>query len=85
MGLYWWEFVNDWVVWVGGFLFDGQSVSDGLFHGGGGGNSRGRGGGDGWLKERDSEKEISTDGGEGWERDCISIILWVLLTSAVRH
>ena len=37
MGLYWWEFVNDWVVWVGGFLFDGQSVSDGLFHGGGGG------------------------------------------------
>ena len=25
------------MVWVGGFLFDGQSVSDGLFHGGGGG------------------------------------------------
>ena len=42
---------------------------------GGGGDSCGRGGGDGWLKERDSEKETNTDGEEGWERDWISIIL----------
>ena len=37
MGLYWWEFESDGVVWVCGFVSDGQSVSDGLFHGGGGG------------------------------------------------
>ena len=43
--------------------------------GGGGGDSCGKGGGDGWLKERDSEKEINIDGGEGWERDWISINL----------
>ena len=45
---------------------------------GGGGvgvDSCGKGGGDGWLKERDSEKEINIDGGEGWERDWISINL----------
>ena len=43
--------------------------------GGGGGDSCGRGGGDGWQKERDSEKETNTDGEEGWERNWISIIL----------
>ena len=64
------------MVWVGGFVSDGGSISDGFCHGwGGGGDSCGKGGGDGWLKERDSEKEINIDGGEGWERDWISINL----------
>ena len=65
------------MVWVDGFVSDGGSISDGFCHGwgGGGGDSCGKGGGDGWLKERDSEKEINIDGGEGWERDWISINL----------
>ena len=65
------------MVWVGGFVSDGGSIFDGFCHGlgGGGGDSCGKGGGDGWLKERDSEKEINIDGGEGWERDWISINL----------
>ena len=35
MGLYLWEFESDGVVWVGGFVSDSRSVSDGLFHSGG--------------------------------------------------
>ena len=37
MGLYRWEFVSNGMVWVDGFVYDGRSISDGLFHGGGGG------------------------------------------------
>ena len=58
-----------------GFVSDGRSISDGFFSQWWWGDSCGRGGGDGWLKERDSEKEINTDGEVGWERDWISIIL----------
>ena len=67
------------MVWVGGFVFDGGSIFDGFCHGWGGGGVGvdycGKGGGDGWLKERDSEKERNIDGGEGWEREWISINL----------
>ena len=75
MGLYRWKFVSNGMVWVSGFVSNGGSISDGFFHGGGGGDSCGRGGGDGWLKERDNEKEINTNRGERWERDWIRINL----------
>ena len=67
-------------IYISGFVSDGGSIIDGFFHGGGGwggggGNSCGGGGGDRWLKKIESEKEINTNGGAGWERDWIGIIL----------